>query len=188
MNSRDLRIAQRDAFFEAKAESARLLRETAIKLPRHEKVLTLDDIATEEAEIEKRKKLPEAKQRKRDKLLMLVGNKQPKMGKVRDNFPSLLAIFRRFSVFFLSFFRPFFSYFREFRRFSFDFLSSSVDFSSIFAVLRSRSVNFLSILLSIIVKFCSLSSTFVDFRRFSFDFVGFRRFSLFQAHFRAIWS
>ena len=79
-NKRDERLAHKTAFFEAKAESARLLRETKVRLPRHQKALTLDDIAQEEAAVEKAKQLPEAKQKKKDKLLMLINNKQPKMG------------------------------------------------------------------------------------------------------------
>ena len=44
LNNRDIRQQKQAEFFEAKAESARLRRETDVQLPRHEKTLTLDDL------------------------------------------------------------------------------------------------------------------------------------------------
>lgn len=90
LNSRDIRQQKQSEYFEAKAESARLRRETDVQLPRHEKVLTLDDLKEETADEEEVQHRARARQRKREKLLKLVGNKAPTMGQgFLDMNPSL---------------------------------------------------------------------------------------------------
>jgi len=82
LNNRDIRQQKQAEFFEAKAESARLRRETDVQLPRHEKTLTLDDLQGEKRSKEQDDKWAEMKQRKKERLLALVGNKAPTMGQV----------------------------------------------------------------------------------------------------------
>ena len=81
MNERDRRIRMKEEAIQLKMESARLLRETNVKLPRNENVLTLDEIQEEEIKKEEEKKTPEFKLKKRERLLKLVNNQQPTLGK-----------------------------------------------------------------------------------------------------------
>ena len=81
LSYRDKQLQMKEEYFQAKAESARLLRDTEIQLPRHEKVLNLDDLGGVGSEI--KAKAPPVNEKvaaRRARIKALAAQSTPKFG------------------------------------------------------------------------------------------------------------